>query len=266
MRKCPKCNLSIPENSKKCEFCNTKLTKEPKDQISKSPQMIETPNKITESESLENTSEIKVNPIPLKVKPVTPPKKVRVNDINHPEKETNTDYLKASFKLSFIIILVVLNIILLIKIFKDKEETEVKEPEQNIKTAHTSTEMLGSWRTSNNSLFLFDDDLKFSWYEYYEELDNNYYSGTYNYKKGLEALQEMGYTEEEFNKTFTDVKVENVYSMNLLPTYTFKSGQDVTSEELKENETWWFIIMIKNDGTAIAYNKTLDFRYNLVKN
>jgi hypothetical protein len=24
--------------------------------------------------------------------------------------------------------------------------------------------------------------------------------------------------------------------------------------------------MIRNDGTAIAYNKTLDIRYNLVKN
>ena len=266
MRKCPNCNLSIPKNSKKCEYCNTKISKEPKDYISKSPTIIETPNRIKESESLENTEEIKVNPIPLKVKPVTPPKKVRVNDINHPEKEIDKDYLKISFKLSFIVILVVLNAILIIKIFKDKEENEVKAPEQNIQTEHTTTEMLGSWRTSNNSLFIFDDELKFSWYEYYDELDNNYYSGTYNYKKGLEALTEMGYTEEEFTKTFTDIKVENVYSMNLLPTYSYKAGFDVTKEELKENETWWIIIMIKDDGTAIAYNKTLDFRYNLVKN
>ena len=39
----------------------------------------------------------------------------------------------------------------------------------------------------------------------------------------------------------------------------------MTEEDLTKNETWWYILMIRNDGTAIAYNKTLDIHYNLIK-
>ena len=52
----------------------------------------------------------------------------------------------------------------------------------------------------------------------------------------------------------------------MIPTTVIKANTNVTLHELKENETWWFILMVKNDGTAIAYNKTLDLRYNLVQN
>ena len=77
----------------------------------------------------------------------------------------------------------------------------------------------------------------------------------------------MGYTKEEFNIEFgVDIKIENVYSINMIPTTVIKANTNVTLHELKENETWWFILMVKNDGTAIAYNKTLDLRYNLVQN
>lgn len=264
MKRCPHCYVSVPNKAKKCEYCKNKFPKETK-------KVPITPKKITNSESLENPHEIKINPIPLKVKPVTPPQKI----IQEPKKETikeskidKPNYLLSSFKISCVAILLILNIILIIKIVKEEEkEVILTLPQENQIVNHSTTEILGSWRTSKNGLFSFEDNYNFYWYEYYDDLKNNYYSGTYNFKQGLKALEEMGYTEEEFNKTFDkDIKINNVYSINLSPTYVFKANHNVTEEELRPNESWWFILMIRDDGTAIAYNKTLDSRYNLVQN
>ena len=74
----------------------------------------------------------------------------------------------------------------------------------------------------------------------------------------------MGYTEEDLALSFDeDVKIENVYSIIIKPTTVIKGRKDVTNKELTENETWWFLIIKKDDGTALGYNKTLDIRYNL---
>lgn len=255
--KCPKCNLSISANSKKCQYCGVKIPKKVKDKIEQLPNIIKNPNKITETESLETTGQINVKPITLKVKPVTSPK----------VKNTNTKKrIISTIKIIIVLLLLIVNTILIIKVVTKKETTNNKK-EETKEIEHTTSNVLGNWRSSNNGLFAFEDNYNFFWYEYYDDLKDNYYSGTYNYKSGLEALAEMGYTEEEFTKTFgTDIKIENVYSLNLIPNYVLKANKNVTATDLKENETWWFILMIRNDGTAIAYNKTLDFRYNLVKN
>lgn len=262
MKRCPKCNLRIADSTRKCPYCKVSLPKSFKDQIGKQPDIIKTPNKITNTESLEKTHEIKIKPIPLKVKPIKSPKRSQT-----PKKENNIQIkIFSSVKIVFVLLLLLINLAIIFKIVSDKEKQTIS-PEKSSSVEHPTTNSLGSWRSSNNGLFIFEDNNKFFWYEYYDDLKNNYYSGDYNYKQGLDALEEMGYTEEEFNLTFgEDIKIENVYSMNLLPTYSFKAGSDMTKEELSENENWWYIIMIRNDGTAIAYNKTLDLRYNLVKN
>lgn len=69
MRKCPKCHLKVSDKTRKCPFCGTKVPNI-KDQIGKLPELIATPKKITEFENLENEKQIKINKIPLKVKPV----------------------------------------------------------------------------------------------------------------------------------------------------------------------------------------------------
>ncbi len=265
MKHCLKCNKEIELNLKKCPYCGSKQPKEPKDNIEKMPEIIQTPNKILDTESLENTKEIKIKKIPLKVKSVTHHK-----EIKH-QKETKritSDTLISSFKLLIVIFLLIINFLLIIQVVDNEKKTaspSIKES-NNIATKIEAT-VLGAWRSTNNGLFAFNDDKTFYWYDYYGDLTNNYYSGTYNYKKGIDALTEMGYTEEEFITTFgNDVKIENVYSINMIPNYVYKSNKDVTKEELGENESWWYILIIKEDSTAISYNKTLDLRYNLVKN
>ena len=115
MRKCPKCNLSISKNSKKCEYCGVQLKKEVEDQIEELPDIIKTPNKITETESLETTSEIKINPIPLRVKPITSPKEI---ETNLTEKTTKVQLL-SSIKIAIVIILLIANTILIVKIVSE---------------------------------------------------------------------------------------------------------------------------------------------------
>ena len=41
---------------------------------------------------------------------------------------------------------------------------------------------------------------------------------------------------------------------------------DKDERDIKENESWWYILIVKDEQTAIAYNKTLDLRYSLIKN
>ena len=73
-------------------------------------------------------------------------------------------------------------------------------------------------------------------------------------------------TEDEFFKTFgNNTQINNAYSINMKPLYSYHGGIDTTSSNITEKETWWFIMIIKDDGTALAYNKTLDLHYTLNK-
>lgn len=70
MKKCPKCNLKVSDKTKKCPFCDTKIPKL-KDNIGPLPELIETPNKITELETLDDCCDKKsVKKSPLKIKPI----------------------------------------------------------------------------------------------------------------------------------------------------------------------------------------------------
>ena len=74
----------------------------------------------------------------------------------------------------------------------------------------------------------------------------------------------MGYTEAEFKSNFGEnINIDNVYSIEITPKKAVIDGKDVSSTTIKPNTTWWYILIIRNDGSAISYNKTLDTRYEL---
>ena len=275
--KCPKCNLKISKKEKKCPFCETKI-KDIKDNIEKLPEIIDEPNKITSAESLETKVKLKINKIPLKVKPITSPKpekKVKKKELTKTksqlkkEKEEKEKRLKfySNLKIVLVILLLIINILLIAKTVIDLETEPVKEKTPSIPIKHAKSTIIGTWRSSTNGLFVFQDNELFFWYDSYKDQQDNYYSGTYNYKIGKEALIEMGYTEDEFKKTFgEEVSIDNVYSMNMIPNISVQKGMNNTEKDIKENESWWYILIIKDEKTAVAYNKTLDLRYNLIKN
>lgn len=212
----------------------------------------------------EENIELKIKQIPLKVKTAKSPKKIK-------KEKSSLSSIKvfSTFKLIAVIILLLINTCLIfnIAIKKDSNNKNSYLSKEKIATKiPPSSSVLGSWKTHNEGLFSFKDDNTFYWYDSYKYKEDNYYSGTYNYKNGEEAINEMGYTEEEIKLNFGEnVQIENVYSLNLMPKTVYKGGIDTTSKDLNEDESWWFLLIIKDDDTALGYNKTLDLRYNLSK-
>lgn len=263
---CSNCGKEISTKNKKCPFCHHKL---PKDSIAPLPSVINNPEKITETEPLAE-KKLKIKTIPLQVKPIKSPKSPKKEKETKRKSQANLETIKykSTIKIILVIILLFLNIFLIVNIVNKNGNNPVKIEERTPNQPNkTTTDVLGTWKTASDGLFVFSDDYNFYWYASYKEQDNNYYAGSYNYKSGKDALEEMGYTEEEFKNTFgEDIELTDVYSMNLIPTIAYKGHQDTSTKDLKENESWWFILIVKKDNTAIAYNKTLDLRYDLTKN
>ena len=184
---------------------------------------------------------------------------------NNLEKEKNSKYYNDSvflILLSVILLFVTITLIIIV-LYKSPDDGLTTKITLNPLVDKSDT-LFNKWRSNNDSLFIFGSDLKFSWYENYKDLDNNYYLGTYTYKTNKDAIKEMGYTEEEFKQSFPHVSDYNkVYSLQIKPNYLYKNNLNVTKTQVSKNETWWFIIIISDDGTVNAYNKTLDTRYQL---
>lgn len=185
------------------------------------------------------------------------PKKVKKT------KKTAMQMLKSITSIISVLVFVLILTTLSLSIVDNLKPNQKEKPQAEIKL---TTNIVGSWQSATNGLFVFNEDNTFEWYNSHNNLEDNYYKGNYNYKTGIEAIKEMGFTEEEFKKEYgEEIKLENVYSINLIPTLVQKNKIDVTTVEIDENDSWWYILIIKEDYTANGYNKNLDIKYNLIK-
>ncbi len=194
----------------------------------------------------------------------------KIRELNNPEKKTTKKYKKTKFQLlktiTSIISVIVFIIIITTVALSIIDTLTLKKEEQPKIEIKLTTNIIGTWQSSTNGQFVFNKDNTFYWYNSHEELNDNYYNGTYSYKNGVDALNEMGFTIEEFQKEYGyEIKQENIYSINLKPTKALKNKIDVTSVEIDEHTTWWYILLVKEDKTANGFNKTLDLKYNLIK-
>ena len=113
--------------------------------------------------------------------------------------------------------------------------------------------LFSTWISSNDEIWSFNSDMTF----YYEVNDLDSYIGEFELNIGIDALNDMGYTIDEFVITFgEDIDYNNVYSLRLSPKKYYNG---------KEYPDWWMIFILNDDGSAMAYNKTEDIRYNLTK-
>jgi len=201
--------------------------------------------------------------VPLLVKKNTNNKRIK----NKQEETTPKEITVSNAKLNSAILICIISILLFITSYiiikkATTNNTSVVAKEE-IKEDNDES-IFKEWTTLDDNVFVFEKDGNFYWYEDKTNLDDNYYGGTYTYLKGEDALREMGYDEKEFKKVFGEkIEEDNVYSLELTPTIAFMAGTDKTETYLPNNITWWYILIIKNDGSAIAYNKTLDIRYHL---
>ena len=176
-------------------------------------------------------------------------------------KPKNKGIFSLIVKIIAILLLLALNIYLVIDLLNKKElvndSEEVKVVNKQEKNKDIKEDI---WRDGDKSL-VFNEDLSCSYYD----AKNRYYYGTYEYKTGAQALEEMGYTEEDLKSQFGDsINPDNVYSIQMTPTARVIDGID-KSNVIKKNTKWWIILIIKDEHNAIAYNKTLDERYELIK-
>ncbi len=296
-RKCPNCRTIISPSRKEKN----------KDKEIELPKLKSEMKKVVDESNLVSVKkEVKIKPIPVKFKKVTAHKgkedksskienvrKVKkivkdknlakVKEVNKKKevkkiskiKEDNEAKIKiiSSFKIAVVVVLLFINIGLIvdivIKVDTNKPSTIVDVDATAIKPIIENVSILGDWKTQNGGLFSFLNNQKFYWYDNYLELEDNFYVGTYNYKQGLEALEDMGYTEEDFYKEFQqDGKIDlmNVYSIEMRPTLSYRNKVDLTEHDLNKDVVWWYLLIINNDNTAYGYNKTLDLRYSLTKN
>ena len=167
--------------------------------------------------------------------------------------------VSTSIKIILIIILLGANGFLLYNFLNKNHQVEDKTDSIEVTSEKQEEKELNSTWLANNKKIVFNNDGTF---EYHDNIID-YYSGTYTYLKGDQALEEMGYTEDNLIEQFGEgINKENVYSMQLSPTTRMINEEDKSSI-IKENTKWWFILIVKEEDEAIGYNKTLNEKYDL---
>ena len=190
-------------------------------------------------------------------------KKVKNNKVVHHPENQKKDKENSSILLAIIVLLLLITSYVIINKMISTENKPVAIADKKEKKG-TSLSLNTKWITADDSMFYFDKEGNFYWYDDYTDKKDNYYDGTYTYKQGKDALKEMGYDEKEFLKVFGEkISEDRVYSLELTPVTAFIEGRDQSETFLPKGTKWWFILIIKSEGGAIAYNKTLDIRYHL---
>lgn len=226
--RCPICNKKLKKKETTCPSCHTKIV-------------------YKNIEVLEEPLQYKFKEIPLITKKINKP--VKINFF----RKTKNLYLAA------IVVIFILGLTILLNKAVDNisysKKEEVKEINSDEKT------LFGNWQTENNSLFSFYEENSFYWYESVDNINENYYQGTYKYQRGLSALEEIGYDLKEFKNTFGEnSNIEDLYSIEI----NIDKRISTLKEENKKIK-WWYILIIDDTNFAHSYNKTLNTRYKLKK-
>lgn len=136
------------------------------------------------------------------------------------------------------------------------ESSDTKESNDTIENSDIMQNT--SWiTTGDGSYMVFGDNSKWDWYQNKDELDDNYYSGTYQFYIGqlamdyiTEDLKEYGITVEEMEALFAkndSYDISNFVCMTALHTSCILDGE----EQLKEDiEISYFGFLLK-DGTYL---------------
>ena len=278
MNYCPNCGTILKEHEDTCPNCNTKIIVKEKEVIVEPPKKTkekkkEPPRKkkVTQKRTKYKSQNLSIKEIPLTVKKTEKHSKANkeldeylINNREDVDKYYKKDELafniSSIIKIIAVLLLFALTVYVIFKITIDTSNKPIY-----IGTAEevVNTSIYNRWESSSGGEFVFDEDESFYWYKSAGDLDNYYY-GLYSFLTGQSALEEMGYTEEEFKSNFGEnINIDNVYSIEITPKKAVLEGKDVTSTTIKTNTTWWYILIIRNDGSAISYNKTLDTRYEL---
>ena len=99
------------------------------------------------------------------------PKKVKKT------KKTAMQILKSITSIISVLVFVLILTTLSLSIVDNLKPNQQEKPQEEIKL---TTNIVGSWQSATNGLFVFNEDNTFEWYNSHNNLEDNYYKGNYN--------------------------------------------------------------------------------------
>ncbi len=186
-------------------------------------------------------------------------KEKKIND-----EKVDDNKLSNALLICIIVFLLLITSYVIVSRIVESNTSSIMISKSSKKKTNEKISIFKEWVSLDNDCFKFTEDNTFYWYDDSTNSKDNYYSGNYSYKVGSEALKEIGYEEDDFQKIFGEkIALEKVFSLVLEPKEAFMEGKDQTDTFIPEGTTWWMIMVIKSDGSAILYNKTIDTKYHL---
>ena len=233
MKECPICHISLDENVFMCPNCHTKFVKENLEILTDIPMTKE--QKKQQEAKLELTSTI-----PFVVKKI----------------KNKFNYHKAlAYCLPSFLALVIMCVSLL-------TISPKSQPVVTFSNSKNYDIYNGTWFTSNGELLKFNIDNSIYYYSSYSN-QANYIYGNYKTKQGVDALDDIGYSEEEFKITFPDVEIDNLFTIDANLQFGVNMNKTYTLDSSKKK--WWLIFLKRQNGTYEIYNKTTDEIYLIKK-
>lgn len=144
------------------------------------------------------------------------------------------------------------------------ENTNVNENKNN--SDNDIKDILGGWESSDigGSYYVFKNDYTYCWYKSSDNLTDNYYKGNMEVLRGVDALDYLGISYEKVINMITlssgTVLTNDIYAINLSPTYLISGGIDKTSTITDAFNMKMLFIHI-DDNTAQAHNYTTGDTY-----
>lgn len=146
----------------------------------------------------------------------------------------------------------------------DSPEKETKKKKDEF------SDIRGGWESSGTggSYYVFNSDDTYYWYKSSSDLEDNYYKGTMTVLRGSEAIDDMGISYSQvveviFNSK-GNISMDDIYEINLHPTYLISSGIDKTSTLTSKFDMKLLYVHI-DENNAQAYNYSTQDVYYLRK-
>ena len=128
-------------------------------------------------------------------------------------------------------------------------------------------DIIGGWESE--SYYVFNEDGTYGWYKSSDDLKDNYYSGTIEVLRGLDACERLGIT---FDKILTVIEISegkvglsDVYCITCTPNYLISGGVDKSSTLTGEGYDLAFIVTGKDSAQGMNVNTRDPYYFTKIK-
>lgn len=138
----------------------------------------------------------------------------------------------------------------------------------NLRTSNLSKEkgIEGNFRIlSNSETYWVFKNGEFWWYKSVNDLNDNYWYGTYTVKTGKEGLKNIGIDESKISSILSksnNITENDIYSLILTPKKIISNGTDKSDTNIPDNSTWNYIWIIVDHGNEGIEGQAINTKNN----